>query len=235
MRRQRRYEQRAPMVQEKRGDYTMIIIGGVLVLILVFLAGIWFASRPSDTYVLQREAQKIESAARLTQVKDWFFTGAAISFLVAIAGGVVVGLYWLWTQTSFIRPNRGLFPVIRGRIGKTTFYHDPNRQLRGAVAYLPDANEGVRATHMGDGTESAHVQIASQAQATQLVAAAVGKKGEGLDPQGQEVVSRVAQSIANNPARMPDVLPLDTGVPDDRLLLAAVEADWQEVEDDATA
>jgi hypothetical protein len=215
-----------------KGHPTAIIWLAVVVLLAAFLFGLWLASRPSDAYIAQREAQKLQSAAHLTQVKDWFFTGAAVCFLVAMAGAVGLGLHWLWTQTHLVRARHGLFPLIKGRVGGATFYHDPNRQVAGAVAYLPDAEHGVRARHMSGASESAQVQVTGQAQATQLIAAAVGEGEGGLDAQRQEVVAQVAEQVSRNPARMPELIALDASVPDDRLLLRAVEADWQEVKHD---
>ena len=139
-----------------------------------------------------------------------------------LAGGGVMLLRYIWQRTNLIRAQEGLFPVVRGRAAGQTYYHDPNRQWAGTVAY-GSGPDGLQARSLlPSGAEGYQAQISTQAQATQLIAAA--SQGGGIPRHTRQVVQRMTQAPQETP-RMPEIVTLDTSVSEERRLLAAILAE----------
>jgi len=66
----KRQTQQPQQIQKQGPEIGTYLAIGLIVLGLVFGAGIYIASRPSPEFKARREAQKIESAERLTVVRD---------------------------------------------------------------------------------------------------------------------------------------------------------------------
>jgi hypothetical protein len=209
---------------------TTFVVILFLILLLAFALGAIFTGqdRSSAEYKTEIEALHLETAARVQAIKVGFLGGLAVVTLFGTAG-VTAGLVRaIWQRARLIHPHaNGLFPVVQGRVGRQTYYHDPNRQLSGSVVY-DSAPEGATAhcpTLADDRGEQ--LQVTTQAQTTQLIAAA--GQGQGLTAQSRQLVERVALTTApRSTSRLPDVVVLDEALPQDRHLLTALRADWDE-------
>ncbi|UCC64403.1 MAG: hypothetical protein JSV36_04920 [Anaerolineae bacterium] len=203
----------------------------LLLLILLALAlGAVLAGgrRPSTKYQLEMEALQLETASRMQAVKVGFWGGLAAIALIGLAG-IITGLVRaVWRRSQLIHPHtNGLFPVVQGRAGRQTFFHDPNRQLAGGVAYGAD-REGAVARHLTPPNDQGEqLQVTTQAQAAQLVAAA--GQGGGLTAQSRQLAERVALATASRPIpRLPEIVVPDSAIPEERHLLTALRQDWED-------
>ena len=203
----------------------------LLLLLLAFVLGaVLFSRGPSPEYRAAMESLRLETAGQMATLKVAFLGGLAVAVVIAALGGAVGLVRILWLRSQLIRPNaQGLYPVVQGRIAGQTYLHDPNRQLAGTVAYGAGPN-GVEVRHLlPPGAEDAQLQVASQAQATQLVAAAA----QGSIP---APTRRLVHGLVNRPPRpvprMPEVRILNPDIPEERYLLAAIRHDWEGDDDD---
>lgn len=208
---------------------TSLLFMLLIALLLVFPLAVLLASRarPTAQYQAQVETQQLEKTAKMHAIQIGFWGGMAILALIG-TGGVTIGLIrTVWLRSQLIHPHtHGLFPVIKDRFGRQVYYHDPNRQLAGSVAYRTGP-EGIAARHLGPpNAESEQFQIATQAQATQLVAAA--GQGRGLTAHSRRLAERVALAVGPRPApRLPPITVLDQSIAEERHLLTAIQADWE--------
>lgn len=202
----------------------------VLMLLLALGLGAVLAGqgRPSAEYQAKVETLHLKTAAKMQAIQVGFWGGLTAIVLLG-AGGIVAGLARIvWQRSRLIRPHaNGLFPVVQGRAGGQTYYHDPNRQLAGSVVYGAGP-EGVTARPvLAANDQDRQLQVTSQAQAAQLIAAAA--QGRGLDAQSRQLAERVALATASRPIpRLPQVTVLNEAIPEERHLLTALRADWEE-------
>jgi hypothetical protein len=136
----------------------------------------------------------------------------------------------VWQRSRLIHPHaNGLFPVVQGRAGGQTYYHDPNRQLAGTAVY-GSSPEGTTVRHPTLPAEQSiadQLQVTTQAQAAQLVAAA--GQGQGLTAQSRQLAESVALATISRPApRLPQVVVLNKAIPEERQLLTALRRDWED-------
>jgi hypothetical protein len=182
----------------------------------------------SPEYQAAVESLHLDTAAKMSWIKIGFWGGLAVLSLVGV-GGLVGGLLRaVWRRSRLVHPHSsGIFPIVEGRAGGETYYHDPNRQLTGTIAY-GDGQEGVTVHHLAPpGQEEAQFQIATQAQATQFVAAA--SQGQKPTAQSHRLAERWALAASARPVpRLPEVVVLDETIPEERRLLAALRQDWEE-------
>lgn len=209
---------------------TAFILTLFLISLLAFTLGAVLAGRgrPSAEYRSEIEALHLETAAKMHVVKVGFWGGLTIVVLLGAAGFTAGLIRIVWQRSRLIRPHaNGLFPVVQGRVGGQTFYHDPNRQLAGSVVYSSGPEGATARQLMPPNDQDRQLQVTSQAQATQLVAAA--GQGRGLTAQSRQLVERVALSTASHRVpHLPQVTVLDEAIPEERHLLAALHADWDE-------
>jgi hypothetical protein len=182
----------------------------------------------SPEYRAAVESLRLDTAAKMSSIKIGFWGGLAVLSLAGV-GGLVGGLLRVvWRRSRLVHPHSsGIFPIVEGRAGGETYYHDPNRQLAGTVAY-GDGQEGATVRHLAPpGQEEAQFQIATQAQATQFVAAA--SQGQKPAAQTRRLAERLALAASARPVpRLPEVVVLDEAIPEERRLLAALRQDWEE-------
>jgi len=200
----------------------------ILILLLVFTLGFFFSKErsPSAEYQARIEALQLETTARLNAIKVGFWGGLAIVVLFSSVGIIAGLIRTIWSRSQLVHPHdHGLFPIVKGRIGKQIYYHDPNRQLPGSITYTAGA-EGITARPLTPShSQNEQLQVTTQAQATQLVAAA--GQGRGLSAQSRQLVERVALSASAHPIpNLPQVTILDKTIPEERDLLADLYADW---------
>lgn len=223
----------------KRGGLTLLVALLVLACAMGGLATATLLGHgPSPQYRAALETQRLETHARMAALKVVFWYVLAGIALLFLAGLTIALLRLLWQRSQLIRPNAsGLFPVVRGRAGGQIlrpgsgyiFYHDPNRQLAGTVVYgrgsgglemrqlLP---AGAEAEPFGV-AQDRQLQVTTQAQAAQVVAAA--GQGRGMSGGTRRLVERLTES---RPApRLPAVVVgLDETISEERRLLAAIRA-----------
>lgn len=212
-----------------RTGITLILIL-FLILTLAFTFGAFLArqERPSSVYQAEMETLELKAAAKMQAIKVGFQGCLAVIALCGAAGITIGVMQAVWQRSRLIHPHaNGLFPIIQGRMGSQTYYHDPNRQLAGSVTY----GSGPTGTSVQHGIppddQGEQLQVTTQAQATQLVAAA--GQGQGLTAQSRRLVERVALTTASRSAPLlPDVTVLDEAIPEERHLLTALRADWDE-------
>jgi hypothetical protein len=192
------------------------------------LAGNWGVSPEYQTAV---ESLRLDTATKMRWIKIGFWSGLA-AIIVFGLGGIVAGLLRAtWRRSRLIRPEHsGLFPIVEGQAGGQTYYHDPNRQWAGTTTY-GDGLEGVDVRHLAPpGQEKVQLQIATQAQATQLVAAA--SQGRELDASTRRLVEKAALAAPERPApSLPEVVVLSESIPEERHLLASLRRDWDRKEE----
>jgi len=202
----------------------------LLILFLSFALGAALLGQKntSTTYSSKIETLYLETTAKMHLIKTIFWGGLAVVALLGAAGVVAGVVRTVWLRSQLIPPHdTGLFPVAQGRAGGQIYYHDPNRQLAGSVIYS-NGPEGVTVRQvMPPNDRGEQLQVASQAQATQLVAAA--GRGQGLTAQNQMLLERLASNAASRPVpRLPQITVLDKNIAKERHLLTALRADWEE-------
>jgi hypothetical protein len=207
-----------------------LTLGCLLVFVLgLALAGGWGVS---PEYQRAMESLRLDTEAKMRWIQIAFWGGLATLTLVGVGGLVGGVLRTAWRRSRLIQPNAsGLFPVVENRAGGQTYYHDPNRQWMGTTVYGAGP-EGASVRHVAPaGQEEVQFQIASQAQATQFIAAA--SQGRGLTASARRLAERVALSASTRPVpHLPEVVVLDESMPEERRLLAALCQDWvEEVEE----
>jgi len=211
---------------------TMLVIL-MLAFVLTFglglvLAGNWGAS---TEYRVAVEALRLDTAARMRWIQIAFWAGLVAIVLVGLGGVVGALLRVVWQRSRIIQPHTsGLFPIVEGRAGGQTYYHDPNRQWAGTTVYgVGPEGADVRYLAPPDQQET-QFQIATQAQATQFVAAA--SQGRGLNASTRDLAGQLALAAPARPVpHLPDIVVLDESVPQERRLLAALHQDWIEADE----
>jgi len=202
----------------------------LLIMLLACALGAILArqGRRSAEHQLEMEALHLKTATTMQAIKVGLWGGLAVVALLS-AAGLAAGLVWaVWQRSRLIHPHAtGLFPVVQGRAGGQTYYHDPNRQLAGTVVYGsgPEGTTVHLPTPPDDRGEQ--LQVTTQAQATQLVAAA--GQGRGLTAHSRQLAERVVLTSPSRSApRLPEVVVLDDAIPEERHLLTALRRDWDD-------
>jgi len=208
----------------------------LLLLLLAFVLGIVIAGQgPSLQYRIAVEQLKLSTAARLASLKVVFWYVLAGIALLGMAFGLGVTIWSVWRRSQLIHPNAsGLFPVVRGRASRQIYYHDPNRQLAGTVAYGagPDGVQmqqlipaGAEAEPFGS-AQDRQLQVTTQAQVVQVVAAA--SQGGRMSAATRRLVERMTQQ--RPVPRLPEVQVVEGEIadPEARYLVEAIRQDWRE-------
>jgi len=123
---------------------------------------------------------------------------------------------------------------VRGRASRQIYYHDPNRQLAGTVAYGagPDGVQmqqllpaGTEAEPFGS-AQDRQLQVTTQAQVVQVVAAA--SQGGRMSAATRRLVERMTQQ--RPVPRLPEVQVVEGEIadPEARYLVEAIRQDWRE-------
>ena len=88
--------------------------------------------------------------------------------------------------------------------------------------------EGAVARHLTPPNDQGEqLQVTTQAQAAQLVAAA--GQGRRLTAQSRQLAERVALAAASRPVpRLPEIVVPDSAIPEERHLLTALRQDWED-------
>jgi len=200
----------------------------LLLLLLAFVLGIVIASQgPSPQYRAAVEQLKLSTAAKMASLKVVFWYGLAGIALLGLSFGLGMTIWSVWRRSQLIRPNTsGLFPVVRGRASGQIYYHDPNRQLAGTVAYGAGP-DGVQMQQLiPAGTEAEQLQVTTQAQVAQVVAAA--SQGRSVSAATRRLVERMTQQ--RPVPRLPEVQVVEGEIADSEAqhLLEAIRQDWRE-------
>jgi len=209
---------------------TTVLVALTLSCSLAFLLGLALAGQRegSPGFQTAMESLHLDMAVRMGWIRIAFWASLAAITLVGLVGAVWGLLRAIWRRSRLIQPHpTGLFPIVEGQAGGQTYYHDPNRQWAGTTAYGAGP-EGAAVRHLTPpGQEEAQFQIATQAQATQFVAAA--NQGRGLDASTRRLVEKAALPAPRQAARrLPQVVVLDETIPEERRLVDALRQDWEE-------
>jgi hypothetical protein len=205
--------------------------GGIVLLILLLLlafalGAVLFNRGPSPQYQTEMERLRLDTAAKMRIIKIGFWGSLAAAVVLGIIGVAAALVRAIWRRPDLIRPNAsGLFPLVRGRADGQTYYHDPNRQLAGTVAY-GHGSDGLEMQQLiPPGAEAEQLQVTTQAQAVQVVAAA--SQGRGMSRTTRRMVERMTEP--RPVPRLPAVvIGLDESIPEERQLLAAIKAEVEE-------
>jgi len=167
---------------------------GVLIVALLFISilscviGATVLGKLDDLSPEARERQRIENAelekrleaerpARILWAYAWraAVIGAAFTVLAVL---LLRGLRW----ATAITPNdRGLYPVMRLKVGQAQVLHDPNKALTATTIYTtPQLAESVTVIPvLPAGAEGEQAQVTGRAQAVQALAAIASGNGGG--------------------------------------------------------
>ena len=211
----------------RKGTLFLLTLALTLLLALALGAALAGQVRPSEQYQRQMEALHLAAAVKTQAIKVGFWGGLVAILLFGLAG-IAIGLVRaVWQRSRLIHPHaNGLFPIVQGRAGRQTYYHDPNRQLAGGVAYGTDG-EGATAHHlMPPDDRGEQLQVTTQAQAAQLTAA----QGQGPAARRRQSTERFAFPSAPHaiPSRLPEIVVLNAAIPEERHLLTALRQDCEE-------
>ena len=210
----------------RKGSFFVLL----LIMLLACALGVILArqGRTSAAHQLEMESLHLKTATKMHAIKVGLWGGLAVVALLSAAGLAAGLVRAVWRRSRLIHPHAtGLFPVVQGRAGGQTYYHDPNRQLAGTVVY-GSGSEGttVHLPTLPD-DRGEQLQVTTQAQATQLVAAA--GQGRGLTAQSRQLAERVVLTPSSRSApRLPEVVVLDDAIPEERHLLTALQRDWDD-------
>lgn len=210
----------------RRGATTVVLMALTLVCVLAFVLGLVLAGDGGTSWEYRRamEALRLDTEAKMQWIQIGFWGGLAAITLIGVGGGVAGLLRAMWRRSRLITPHSsGIFPIVEGRAGGQTYYHDPNRQWAGTTVYGTGPEGASVRQLVPPGQEEAQYQIATQAQATQLIAAA--SQGRGLTAPVRRLAERVTTPARPVP-RLPDLVVLDESIPEERRLIAALRQDW---------
>jgi hypothetical protein len=216
----------------RKGAATVVLMAIILSCTLAFALGLVLAGKGEGSleYRTAMESLRLDVATKMGWIKIVFWGGLTTIIIIGLGGAVWGLLRAIWRRSRLIYPQpTGLFPIVEGQAGGQIYYHDPNRQWAGTTAYEVGP-EGVTAHHLiPPGQEEAQLQIATQAQATQFVAAA--NQGRGLSASTRRLVEKAALPAPHQAARrLPQVVVLDETIPEERRLVDALRRDWEEGE-----
>lgn len=121
------------------------------------------------------------SASGTAGVWGMVFAGLLAGFLVVglvtFAALSFVLVRWADRRSGLIRPDKtGLYPVVRGRMGRAVYYHDPNRAPTSTTIYVSSSDVKYLTT---PGREDEQFRLTSQAQFGQAMA---GRSMESRGP-----------------------------------------------------
>jgi hypothetical protein len=217
---------------KKGSPLFLIVFVLLLIVLLAFALGAILArqERTSAEYQMEMEALHLKTEAKMQAIKVGLRGGLAVVILLSTIGLTAGLVRAVWQRSRLIHPHdNGLFPVVQGRAGGQTYYHDPNRQLAGTAVYgsSPEGTTVRHPTLPAERSIADQLQVTTQAQAAQLVAAA--GQGQGLTAQSRQLAERVALATTSRPApRLPQVVVLDKTIPEERQLLTALRRDWKD-------
>jgi hypothetical protein len=138
---------------------------------------------PAEQERQRIENRELEERLELERPMVFFWSWAwRVVIVLGGLGALGVALVWGVRMALTIAPNRkGIFPLLLGRVGKAWVIHDPNRALAGTnlIPVGPDKTPHFIPA-LPEGLEREQVQITSQAQMVQGVAAAAnGEENRG--------------------------------------------------------
>ncbi len=138
----------------------------------------------ADKAAIDAQAEN-DARAAAAMGKRLTYIGLGAGVLIACVGLALALVGWVNKRANETRPNAaGIFPVIVKPVAGGVIVHDPNRAIGPTTIYTTPSIAGAVAERAGlpigqatvdaplSATEGAHVQIASQAQAVQLMSAA---------------------------------------------------------------
>ena len=189
------------------------------------------ARRALERQLLQAQADKAQADAEATRnalpaatLRNMLlYTGVGVSVLVLAVGSAFAAVAWLNKRATSVYPNdAGQYPVIVKRSWSgVTIVHDPNRALGPTTIYTAPSLAGMLSGRKGQlpaaqfpmpGSESSMLQLATQAQAVGLVAAATRNSLGVGDPRqagqlAQALIERPALSAPLPPVRLSSLEP----------------------------
>jgi hypothetical protein len=206
----------------------------LICLLLAFILGAVLFTRPGDDHTWrdeQLDRVAVESAWQWAWLKlyaGYLLAGLTIA-LVAGAGWALV--MWLNKKATTIDPTPAGYPLIVRRLGppwlsRALFVFDPNRAVYPATVVTGGPTVQVLQIAPPAASAEQQVQVTTQAQAVQAVAAAA-RDGHSVD-----VPAAFALSSPPRVTVLPPLLSPDGGGLVDPLLLQAVETDWHEVQEE---
>ncbi len=109
----------------------------------------------------------------------WFLFRVTLMALiiVALAVGLWVTYLFVERKASTVYPNqKGVYPVLKLRVGRAAVLHDPNRATTATTVYTtPELAENVQVVPvLAPGTEAEQAVVTGRAQAVQALAAISG-------------------------------------------------------------
>jgi hypothetical protein len=175
------------------------------------------ARRAVERQIVQAQADKARTDAEAarnalpaaTLRNALIYTGTGTGVLVLAVGCAFAAVAWLNKHATSVYPNSaGMYPVIVKRSWNgVTIIHDPNRALGPTTIYttpgpanllLKKAEQKPAAQFPMAGSEGAMLQLATQAQAIGLVAAAT-RNNHG-DESNMRQAGQLAQTLISRPA-----------------------------------
>jgi hypothetical protein len=154
------------------------------------------------------EAEAVRSALPAATLRNTLmYMGVGVGALVLVVGSAFACVAWLNKRATSVYPNNaGQYPVIVKRTwGGVTIVHDPNRALGPTTIYTTPSVAGwvwdkarplAAAQFPAAGGEGSLLQLATQAQAIGLMAAATRKSGS---EDTARHVEQLAQALINRP------------------------------------
>jgi len=233
--------------QNKGPGCTAGAIVAVVVVVVFLAASLALVSALSSSDA--RDTRSSLALERAEALQPWNIAVAIalrLLLVVAFLGLLLVGLRWLDARARTIRPDRetGQMPAYRARRGETII--DLNRAVDGKAQtallggktlllaallfrYVlrreppPELRQSA-VTVLPPDVSPEQVQVTSQAQAVQALAAA----SRGGDPQQTARAARMLTSPARQPHSLPPLLVDETSAPrETQLLLAQARREWQ--------
>lgn len=178
------------------------------------------------------QAGVVGTEVETKNVNLWAVTCGVIGGLVVFVLTGLGAVAWVNRKANSVYPNAaGQYPVIIRKVGNTLTMHDPNRGLGPTAVYtapglierigyaiaiargLPAPQPGIGAAFPTPGSEPTMAQLATQAQAVGLMAAAT--RPQSILPVGevrkQEDTLKLVQAVAGNltAPRMPSITVID--------------------------
>jgi len=179
-----------------------------ILLVIALGVGLVLGSRPDEpsAYELERSSISLEMAHTMLPFQIAFRVLLGAIVLLTL-GGVGWGMVrWLHRRADTVYPNHaGLYPIREGHIGGAKVFHDPNRTLTGTTVYASDVPQLEVQHPIPQGQTYAQQQVTAQAQAAQVLRAAVS--GTALNAGDRSPLELMADRRVSRP--LPEVTSLD--------------------------
>lgn len=177
-----------------------MVLALLLVMILSCTVGASIFGKLNELSPAAQERQRLEAQEWKERAEAerpvrlfWAWVQVVLAALIIVGVVLVAILYGVRKALTIAPDERGIFPMLLGRVDSAWVVHNQNKELAATTSIGPGDVRVIH--HLPPGMETQQVQITSQAQAIQALAAAAASSSEGSAGQkARELVSSLVSA-----------------------------------------